>query len=65
MIQVLDSIPPSNVTIETLKIGTNVISGSISGEIGRLSDLKELDFSSTEVFGSIPSEIGLLSSYQN
>jgi Leucine-rich repeat (LRR) protein len=62
LIQLFDSIQPSNVIIETLNVGTNFISGSISGEIGQLTHLKELDVSATEVYGSIPSEIGLLSS---
>jgi Leucine-rich repeat (LRR) protein len=63
--QVFDFIPPSNVFIETLIIGTNFINGSISEDISRLSFLKELDVSVTDVSGSIPSEIGLVTSLKN
>ena len=41
---------------------TNIFSGSLSTHIGRMTDLFLLDIRSNELTGTLPSEIGLLSS---
>jgi Leucine-rich repeat (LRR) protein len=47
--------------LETLRLDSNDLRGSIPTELGRLQSLKWFDLSSNQLTGSIPTELGNLS----
>ena len=55
-----EALPAESITVSSLKLMLNSLTGSIPRELGNLSNLTHLDLKNNALNGSIPSELGNL-----